>query len=135
MDDQSALKRFYELLVNVLQVIVTIVMSCGLQNEHVRTIARNFLSENRALMVGVFKRQARIVAYQNDSAEADAQITLGEAAELYVLLISLTGFMQVGLKGPQKTLTVEASGNGIKADDFQVERLQDVGRTRRTAFT
>ena len=95
MDDQAALKRFYELLVNVLQVIVTIMVSVGEQNKHALTTVRAFLTENRALMVGIFKRQARIVAYEKGAAEAEAAGALREAAELYVLLISLTGFEQV----------------------------------------
>ena len=101
MDDQDALKRFYELVVDILQVIAAIAMSCGPQNQHVITTISSFLANNRPLMVGVFKRQAKIVAYQNGAAEAEAEAALKEAAELYVLLVSLTGFTEVrSLSGP-----------------------------------
>ena len=95
LDDPAALRRFYELVVNVLQVVVTILLSSGLQNRQAMGLVRAFLAQNRPLMVGVFKRQARVVAYEKAAAEAEAEGPLKAAAELYVLLITMTGFLEV----------------------------------------
>ena len=79
----------------MLQIIVSIALSCGQQNKQAREMIRSFLADHRPLMVGVFKRQAKIVAYETTAPEAEAEGALKGAAELYVLLISLTGFMKV----------------------------------------
>ena len=128
MDDPAALRRFYELIVNVLQVVVTILLSSGLQNKQALSLVRSFLAQNRPLMVGIFKRQAGVVAYEKRAAEAEAEGPLKAAAELYVLLISMTGFLEVSAplfdSMYQPLLT-----------SLQLEDKRDPMPGRRTVFT
>ena len=91
MDNPEAMNRYYELLLAIIRIITSVVLSRGPQNEYTIEQARLFLIENRPSMVGVFKRQAKIGGIANDDLTGD----LEELVEFYVLLISLTGFLEV----------------------------------------
>ncbi|KAL9603047.1 MAG: hypothetical protein Q9219_001411 [cf. Caloplaca sp. 3 TL-2023] len=90
IDNTHALAKFYELLRSVLRVIAAVVMSRGSQNQQTIDQAKLFLSENRALIVAVFKRQARV-----GSASETSMIDVEELVELFVLLMAMTGFVDV----------------------------------------
>ena len=107
----AALRRFYELLLAVLRVIAVVVVARGPQNAQTLEAGRDFLAENRLSMVGVLKREARVTAVgAKDPEDEDVPLAekekikereetdhvLGELAETYVLLTSLTGFLEVG---------------------------------------
>lgn len=91
MDNPDALRNYYELLLSVLRVIVTAVFSRGLHNEHVLDQTRAFLAENRASMVGVFKRHAKV----GGAVAADQRQVLKDLVKAYVALVSATGFVEV----------------------------------------
>ncbi|KAF2863148.1 hypothetical protein K470DRAFT_298163 [Piedraia hortae CBS 480.64] len=56
LGDGEAVKLFYGIMGAVLRVIVAVVMT---GNNKVREVGRVFLTENRAVMVGVFKRESK----------------------------------------------------------------------------
>ena len=68
-------------------------ISRGPQNEQTINQARGFLTGYRPLMVAVFKRQANVGGLS--SGMIDTNRLLVDLAELFVLLISLSGFMEV----------------------------------------
>ncbi|KAI9842542.1 MAG: hypothetical protein M1837_007055 [Sclerophora amabilis] len=88
IDNSDALKKYYELLLAVIRIINTAVLS---RAQHEQTIdqARKFVSKNRYSMVAVFKRHARI-----GGARTDMTGDLEELVENFVLLISMTGFLE-----------------------------------------
>ena len=99
IDNPDALAKYYEVLLAVLRVIAAIVLSRGAQNEATIAAARGFLLENRTTMVGIFKRHARVGALHESKRgvdnDTDAEADLNDLVEFYVLLISLTDFMEV----------------------------------------
>ena len=54
--------------------------------------AKAFLTENRPLVVSVFKRQAKIGGVSFD----DAGVDIEDLVELFMFLITMTGFLDVG---------------------------------------
>lgn len=91
MDNADALSKYYKLLLSVVRVIASVVMSRGSQNQQTIDQAKLFLSENRPLIVAVFKRNARIGA----AAAENPKIDVEELVELLVLLMTMTGFLEV----------------------------------------
>ncbi len=53
------------------------------------------MAENRLLMVGIFKRQAKIVATGMQTIDENTNYVLDELVNIYIMLISLTGFLEV----------------------------------------
>ena len=95
IDNPKALEKYHQLLLAVLRIIASIVISCGQQNAQAMEQARAFLIEYRPLMVATLKRQANIGGLKND--DVDEYRPLDEVVELFVLLTSLTDFLQVRL--------------------------------------
>lgn len=93
IDNPDALKRYYELLLSVVRVITSVVLSRGPQNDQTINQARIFLAENRAGIVAVFKRQAKI----GGVVEGDTGAELDELVEFYVLLMTMTNFLDVSV--------------------------------------
>ena len=91
IDNPEALSKYYRLLLSLTRVIAAIVLSRGAQNEQTIDSAREFLIENRPLVVSIFKRQARIggVTFDNEGVDID------DLVELLVLLIAMTNFLDV----------------------------------------
>ena len=77
---------------SIVRVITSIVLSRGPQNEQTIESTKVFLTENRPLVVSMFKRQARIGGVSFD----DAGVDIEELVELFMLLIEMTGFLDVG---------------------------------------
>lgn len=94
IDNPDALSKYYKLLLSVVRVITSIVLSRGSQNEQTIDQARSFLIENRATIVAIFKRQAKIGA----RLPVDTSASVNELVELFTLLITMTGFLEVGLR-------------------------------------
>ena len=92
IDNPEALSKYYRLLLSITRVVTAVVVSRGLQNEQTVESAKVFLTENRPLVVSVFKRQAKIGGVSFD----DAGIDIEDLVELFMLLITMTGFLDVG---------------------------------------
>ena len=91
IDNPEALSKYYRLLLTLTRVITAIVLSRGPQNEQTINSAREFLIENRPLVVSIFKRQARIGGVTFDNEGVDIE----DLVELLVLLIAITSFLDV----------------------------------------
>lgn len=89
IDDSDALRKFYDLLLSVIRVIVTAVFSRGIHNEQIKAQTRVFLAENRSCMVGVFKRFAKI----GGGAPAGHQETLCELVKSFMVLVTATEYL------------------------------------------
>ncbi|CAF9928707.1 MAG: hypothetical protein ALECFALPRED_004119 [Alectoria fallacina] len=92
IDNPEALAKYYRLLLSIARVITSVVLSRGPQNEQSIESAKAFLTENRPLVVSMFKRQARIGGVSFD----DAGVDIEELVELFMLLIAMTNFLDVG---------------------------------------
>lgn len=92
IDNPEALNKYYQLLLSLTRVITAVVLSRGPQNEQTIGSAKEFIVENRPLVVSMFKRQARIGELSFD----DAGVDIEELVELLVLLIAMTDFLDVG---------------------------------------
>lgn len=97
IDNPDALKRYYELLLSVIRVIASVVLSRGPQNDQTIDQARIFLAENRAGIVAIFKRHAKIGGVLAGDMGGD----LDELVEFYVLLMTMTNFLDVSRLGSQ----------------------------------
>lgn len=73
--------------------MASVVLSRGPQNEQTLEQARSFLTEHRPLVVAILKRQAKVGAVTFDS----MGVRVGELVEFFILLISITGFLDVSL--------------------------------------
>lgn len=93
IDNPDALRKYYDLLLSVLRVIVSAVFSRGIHNEQIKLQTRAFMAENRPCMVGVFKRFARI----GGSATAGHHEALCELVQSFMALIAATDFLEVCL--------------------------------------
>ena len=93
MDNSSRLEKYHKLLLAVLRIVVSITITCGPQNEQALEQARGFLVEYRPLTVAIFKRRSNIGVLRN--ASEDDHRLLDEISEYFVLLISLSDFLEV----------------------------------------
>ena len=91
IDNPEALANYSRLLLSIARVITSVVLSRGPQNEQTIESAKVFLTENRPIVVSMFKRQARIGGVSFD----DEGIDIEELVELFMLLIAMTGFLDV----------------------------------------
>lgn len=91
IDNPEALSKYYRLLLSITSVVTCVVISRGPHNEQTIDQARWFLDVNRASIVGIFKRESKIGARLPD----DAAAYVDELVELYVLLFTMTGFLEV----------------------------------------
>ncbi|KAL6709091.1 hypothetical protein ACN47E_001907 [Coniothyrium glycines] len=90
-DDPNALKKYYELMLSVLRVIIAAVISRGRQNDQTVFQAREFLKENRHSMVSIFKRSVNAGAGKVDeTVEQD----LADLVDCWTVLVDVTGFLQ-----------------------------------------
>lgn len=96
IDNPDALRKYYDLLLSLLRVIVTAVFSRGLHNEQMMQVTRGFLTENRQSMVGIFKRLAKI----GGGVAAGHQETINDLAKGYMALLAATDFLEVSHTPP-----------------------------------
>ncbi|GME28708.1 hypothetical protein GTA08_BOTSDO04298 [Neofusicoccum parvum] len=98
MENPQALSKFFDLMLNVLRVINSVVVVRGPQNEQCRQQARDFISDNRASIVAVFKRAAR----KGGPGEQATGAELEDLVDSLVLLISATDFLEYEERELQK---------------------------------
>lgn len=91
IDNPEALSKYYKLLLAITKIIASVALSRGSQNQQIKFMTRSFLSDNRPLLVAVFKRDAKIGGVSFD----DAGLSIEELVELFVLLIAMTDFLEV----------------------------------------
>lgn len=91
IDNPEALSKYYRLLLSITSVVTCVVISRGPHNEQTIDQARWFLDVNRASIVGILKRESKMGAKLPD----DAAACVDELVELYVLLFTMTGFLEV----------------------------------------
>lgn len=89
IDDNDAIKKHWDLLAAIMRVICAAVLSRGSQNEQTLEQGRKFLMENRLSIMAVLKKSAGLGGDQKDTINVD------ELAESYMLLMTVTGFLEV----------------------------------------
>lgn len=89
IDDKDAVKRHWDLLAAIMRVICATVLSRGSQNEQTLEQGRKFLMDNRMSIMAVLKKSAGLGGNQKDTMDVD------ELAESYMLLMTVTGFLEV----------------------------------------
>ncbi|EPS32451.1 hypothetical protein PDE_07411 [Penicillium oxalicum 114-2] len=99
IDNPDALRKYYDLLLCVIRVIVSAVLSRGAHNEQIRMQTRTFISENRPCMVGVFKRFAKIGG-RTTSAHHEA---LCELVKSFMALVAVADFIEFDDPEPQQS--------------------------------
>ena len=92
IDNPDALAKYYRLLLFITRIVACIVLVRGPQNTQSIDSGRSFLQDNRALVVAVYKRQAKLGGVSFD----DAGINIEELANLFTLLVAMTNFVEVG---------------------------------------
>ena len=90
LEDPQALQKYYELLLDIMRVVVSCVLSRGPQNRQAIDAGKMFLIENRNIAVTVFKRNAGIGGKNSDQVG-----DLKQLADMFVLLFGLTRFIEV----------------------------------------
>jgi nuclear pore complex protein Nup205 len=90
-DNPNALKKYYDLMLNVLRVINAAVIARGRQNDQTVFQAREFLKENRHSMVAMFKRSVNVGGGEKAETEQD----LADLVDCWTVLVDITGFLQV----------------------------------------
>lgn len=88
----NAVDKHYELLGSIMRVICTAVLSRGSQNEQTLDQGRIFLLDNRLSILAVLKKSAGIGARAGSSEQS-----IDDLAESYMLLMSVTGFLEVSI--------------------------------------
>ena len=99
-------------------------MARGPQNDQTIESGRSFLAENRALVVATFKRQAKIGGVSFD----DAGINIEELVELFIMLMSMTDFLNVSRTSPS---TAKCNVNTA----LQHEEQRDTHLIRKLGFS
>ena len=103
MDNPSALQNYHLLLLSLTRLLTSVVVSRGPQNRQSIAQARSFLAENRALVVAMFKRSAKIgqvgmtsVGGRGPGEGEDDQMDgiVVELVELFTVLVTVTGFVE-----------------------------------------
>ena len=77
-----------------MRVLCVALLSKGTQNEQTLELGRKFLSDNRLLILAVLKKSAGIATAVEGSAQS-----VDDLAESFMLLISITDFMDVSDTG------------------------------------
>ncbi|KAF7720234.1 Uncharacterized protein PECH_003350 [Penicillium ucsense] len=90
IDNPDALRKYYDLLLCVIRVIVSAVLSRGAHNEQIKMQTQAFISENRPCMVGVFKRFAKIGG-TTPPAHREA---LSELVKSFMALVAAADFIE-----------------------------------------
>ncbi|KAI1907363.1 hypothetical protein LOZ64_005925 [Ophidiomyces ophidiicola] len=95
IDNPDALRKYYDLLLSVLRVIVSAVFTRGLHNKSIVEQTRSFLSDNRQSMIGIFKRSGKVGGLDG----AGSQESLGELVKSYAALIAAVDFLDMQNSG------------------------------------
>ena len=90
IDDSDATGKLYELLVAISRVVCTVILSRGPQNQQTLDQGRRFLTDNRLSVLTVLKKSAGLGVGTDTSMKR-----IEELADSYMLLMSVTGFIDV----------------------------------------
>ena len=99
----------------------------GAQNDAMIAQARGFLVENRALLVAVFKREAKIGGVSFDDKGGGGSVE--ELVELFGVLIELTGFLDVSGNLPWNCMGFELTCL------LQYEEQSEIHKARKLGFS
>ncbi|KAL8857537.1 MAG: hypothetical protein Q9178_005865 [Gyalolechia marmorata] len=137
-DTHNTLSKYYRLLLAVIRVIAAVLISRGAQNQQTIEQTKQFLAENRTLVVSVFKRQAGFGF--GSGGEDSTMDSVDELVELFVLLMTSTEFIDVSkISFPLgiSSLSAIVGDERGRADTsaWQFEDQQGTKRQRRKAFT
>jgi len=86
----QALQQYYTLLFDIMRVVLACILSRGPQNRQAIDAGKLFLMENRNVAITVFKRHVGIGGKVQDGVG-----DLKQLVDMFVLLFSLTGFIEV----------------------------------------
>lgn len=100
IDNPDSLRKFYDLLLSVIRVIVSAVFSRGVHNEQIKAQTRAFIAENRPCMVGVFKRFAKI----GGDAPVGHQDALCELVKSFMALVAASDYVEFEESEAQQTV-------------------------------
>ncbi len=92
IEGPGAIVKHYNLLAAVMRIICACILSRGIQNQQSLEQGRKFLTENRLSILAVLKKSAGLGATGGIS-----ELSIDELADSFMLLISFTGFLDVGL--------------------------------------
>ncbi|KAG9245395.1 nucleoporin Nup186/Nup192/Nup205 [Calycina marina] len=98
IDIPDAVSKHYDLLTALMRVTCAVVLSRGSQNAQTLDIGRRFLTENRLSIMAVLKKSAGIGA-QSDVVGG----SIGELADSYMVLMSITGYIDLHENTPKKS--------------------------------
>ncbi len=124
IDGPGAVGKHYDLLSAIVRIICAVIISRGSQNQQTIELGHRFLSENRLSILAVLKKSAGLGSLVGASAHS-----VDGLAECYMLLISITGFIDVNLSPP----TEENVTNIQQFEDQTAQKKQSAKAF--TAFT
>jgi len=90
----SAMRTYYTLVASTLRALLSTFLSRGPHNEQIQYQARAFLTDNRAHMVGIFKKHAGVTGKVDEMSIS----SLAECVRCYTGLAALCGFVDVSIK-------------------------------------
>lgn len=96
-DDPTAVRRYHELIASVLRLLVATLVTHGRQNEQSFSQIRQFLTDHRVNVVGMFKRHASIGGKSSRGMEKD----LDSIVKSYSVLMMMTRFLEVSSYFPK----------------------------------
>jgi nuclear pore complex protein Nup205 len=91
IDTSVALQNYYELLSSMLRLLVSVFLSRGQQNQQSQYQLRNFLTENRANMVGAFKQYRGV----GPAIPPKSRPVLANVVKSYIAMMSMADVVQV----------------------------------------
>lgn len=94
------LQGYYELLQEIMRVLVTCILARGPQNRQAIDNTKLFLLDNRTLTFTIFKRYAGI-----GGKGLEGVVDLKGVVDMFVLLYSLTDFIEVSSGSPPPPLS------------------------------
>ncbi len=104
IDGPGALTKHYNLLITVMRIICAAVMSRGSQNQQTLEQGRKFLSENRLSILAVLKKSAGLGGANNKPDQS-----IQDLADIFMLLMSVTGFVEVSISNTFHILCTKAN--------------------------
>lgn len=122
IESPESLKRYFELMAQVLRIVIAVVLARGSGHEGTVEMARRFLEECRSTVVGIFKRAKGIGGRVEKGEEAE----LEDLVDGFTVLITVTGFLDVSVP----YLGAVTATNGFKYEDGRSPR-----KIRLDAFT
>ena len=91
IEGPDVVSKHYSLLAAIMRVVCAALLSRGAQNEQSLEQGRRFLTENRLPILAVLKKSAGLVAGVFVSEQVE------DLAESFILLVTFTGFLEVGI--------------------------------------